>query len=119
MEDWKCSCWFFEEFKAFLSKVEWELFIPKDAVIYIKVDSLQSKLYHEGLLKEEVENKLQGLKYELTQHELNSTFRLFVSQEKNRTNVYLSLNGESLYKRSYKKAFMQRLLLKNIWEQRF
>ncbi len=85
---------------------------------------LQSKLYHEGLLKEEIENKLQSLKYELTQHELNSTFKVFVSQEKNRTNVYLSLNGESLYKRNYKKSFYAKAPIKehlgaalfNLWK---
>ena len=101
-----------KEFVDFLDKVDWSLFIPQDATVFIKVESYQSKLYHEGLLKDELEKKLKNIGYKTTQHELNSNFKIFISQKKNRANLYLSLNGESLYKRGYKKSFYAKAPIK-------
>ena len=64
------------------------------------------------MLKEEAEKVLISKSYKISKQEDDADFKLYITQEKNRNTVYLSLNGTPLYKRNYKASFFAKAPIK-------
>ncbi len=96
----------FAEFHECLAKVPWDLVLPANSNLEVKVESYRSKLFHEGKLSDIIHEHLSAKGYQLNTAE--SGFRLYFEQVENRHEVFLSMSREPLYHRSYKAALAHR-----------
>ncbi len=79
--------------------VSWDMYLNKNMSIKIKTDSVASHAFHEGGLKEILQEILQD--YAVIDNE-NPTSTVYASLYKDRLTLSISLAGESLYKRGYR-----------------
>ncbi|SMF47983.1 hypothetical protein [Pseudobacteriovorax antillogorgiicola] len=90
----------FGELERVVAKLPWELFSDSGAAFNVDVQSFQSKLYHEGKVRELVAQTLGAHGMKLSTAKDGLCLRLL--QTKNRLQILLSLAGEKLYKRGFK-----------------
>lgn len=91
----------FGELVGMAQDLPWELYLPAGARLHLKVLSYRSKLFHEGKIEELLGGVLREKGYALEEGE--GSWRLVCEQIENRHTIYLSLGGEALYRRHYKR----------------
>ena len=93
----------YAELKRFLPRIPWNLILPKEASIALRVRSQASRLFHESGIRETIAGYLSGLRYRTAS---NDSAQMIVECTfvENRIRVLLSCGGGSSYERGYKSA---------------
>lgn len=94
-----------EAFAAHCRAIRWEYYLDASMILKIKVDSVASKAFHEGGLKEILTNilKLKNIAVVSGENTAETTC-LYAGLYKDKLTVSLSLAGNPLYKRGYRGA---------------
>lgn len=99
----------FAKLEKSLSKVDWELYVPSNAVLVYSVSCSKSRLYHSGAVQERVAG-IVSKKAENDGKPLDDSaedrplVRLFVRAENDRFEISLDSTGEMLFKRGIKES---------------
>lgn len=90
-----------------LHKVEWDLLFHKGQKISARVDSFGSMVYHEGLMRDVLQEVMLRHELELVPPDA-SDYHVRLHLEKNRMTIGLALGGPQLYQRGYKAEYRSR-----------
>lgn len=94
---------FESELGDFLEKQEFSAFLPPEMPLHIRCVSKSSRLFHTGLLEEYLQKALQAHGFQVVEAaEAQSTIELRL--QRNKATLLISLAGESLHKRNYRKT---------------
>lgn len=88
-----------DKLEPFFNAIEWELFLPPGSTVTLRVDSKQSHLYHENMVKEHCSAALQQQGFAVQD---DAPFSIWLQLWQDRATVAINLNGEPLYKRGIK-----------------
>ncbi len=96
-------CGSIKELNEHFEKHDWPLYFKAKTAISVRIDSYRSRIFHEGLIKECLEEALAKHKIKIVDREQSTQF-LEVKLNGNRLQISLSLAGQPLYKRGYKSS---------------
>lgn len=88
----------FKELTKAFSQCSWQDVLSPNACPQIEVKSYQSKLYHEGKIRDLLQQHLMGLQF----NQKVSSEKLMLRQTGNRLTISVSMGGIDLYKRGFK-----------------
>lgn len=98
----------YKEFQSSLEKIKWKDILSPHCQIRVRADSINSKLYHEKLLKQKLDSYLKtlvpscDLKPCLSTEKMSNLILIRIVQRRNRLSVWVSLNGQPMYRRGYR-----------------
>lgn len=87
--------------KALWHQCPWDLILPAEAKVGLKVQSYRSRLYHEGRLAESLQDLLIHSGFSFCEW-AQSPFRLWLRLEQDQAFLALSMAGPPLYRRGYR-----------------
>ena len=90
-----------KQFKRRLREIPWGLMLPDSETVGIRVESIESRLFHEGSLQEIAYKALEIPKTRQSNFGDGSQ-KILIHLKENRLEVYIGLSGVPLYKRGYK-----------------
>lgn len=95
-------------FEEKCKSILWELYLTKHFNLKIKVDSIASHAFHEGILKKIISSILTDQGINVVSGETSTyTTTLYVNIYKNKLSLALSLAGMPLYKRGFRTTLSQ------------
>jgi 23S rRNA G2445 N2-methylase RlmL len=88
-----------------LGKIEWPLYLARGSRLALKIESIASRVYHEGMIKEKWGQLLAEQGYELGSFE-EADHHLWLRVYKDKVQLFISLATEPLFQRGYRRSFL-------------
>jgi 23S rRNA G2445 N2-methylase RlmL len=90
-----------KDLEKVFSHVPWELYLPAGSAVTCKTDSVASNVFHEGLIRERLEDFLSRQEYRPGP----KGFKIKTAIFHDKAQIQIDLSGEPLWKRNYRTSF--------------
>lgn len=108
-----------------LEKIEWDIFLPSGAEVAVRVNSLRSRLYHEGMIEEIFQKTIKQKGFHPNTKD-QATNLIDLRLDRDKLMVSLSLSGNNLFRREFKQKLIAAASMKEdlaacatIWAEAF
>jgi len=91
-----------EQLASLLATIEWQLFFPRGAKVFIRPNSYASRLYHTGILSDAAAQALERIGCDIAPEVTAADHLLSLTLQHDRLQASISLAGRPLWQRGYR-----------------